>query len=267
MKKIKLIIADMDGTLLDDNHRLNDEIWDVLEEMKKNNILFSVASGRQYHNLLSNFESVRDDVLFIAENGSYVVYRGREMFSNIMDRKSVEKIVEKVKKRPGISITLCGKKSAYVDINDTYFFPVVEKYYDRVSRVEDLMAVDDDILKISICEHKGVSESTVDYLKDEENSYKVTVSTGIWIDLANTTANKGEAVEFVQEKLDISREHTAVFGDYLNDIEMIKNAGHSFAMKNAHPEVRKLAGCTVGSNNENGVVEKIKEILSQQTVS
>ena len=262
MNNIKLIIADMDGTLLDDDHKLNNEIWDVLEKMKQKNILFSVASGRQYYNLLNNFESVKNDVLFIAENGSYVVFRDREIFSDVMDRKVVGKIIEKVKKHPGISIILCGKKSGYIDKNDRDFFPVVNKYFDRVTPVEDLLSVDDDILKISVCEINGVQQSTVDYLKDEDDSYKVTVSTGIWIDMANITANKGEAVEVVQKKLGISREDTAVFGDYLNDIEMIRNAGHSFAMKNAHPEVRKIAGTTVGSNNENGVVKKIREILS-----
>ncbi len=65
---------------LDDKHRINSEFWDVLEIMKQRNILFSVASGRQYYALLRYFESVKDDIVFIAENGSYVVYKIRNFF-------------------------------------------------------------------------------------------------------------------------------------------------------------------------------------------
>ena len=261
MNDIKLIIADMDGTLLDDEHKINSEFWDVFAKMKQQNILFSVASGRQYYNLLKNFESVKDDIIFIAENGSYVVFKGREIFSDVMSSGSVKQIIEKVKKYPGLSPALCGKKTAYIEKSDTDFHEVVENYYDSIELVDNLMEVDDDILKISICEHAGVNESTAEYLRDEERDYKVTVSTNIWIDIANRTANKGEAVEIVQKKLGIKKEQTAVFGDYLNDIEMIQNAGFSYAMKNAHPEVKRLAAYSAGSNNENGVVEKIKELI------
>lgn len=263
MKDIKLIIADMDGTLLDDNHQINSEFWEVFEEMKQKNIQFSVASGRQYYNLLKNFESVKDDTLFIAENGSFVVYRGEELFSDVMNWASVEELINKALKHPGISITLCGKKTGYIAKSDPDFLPLVEKYYDKIEIVDNLLDVDDDILKISICEHEGVKESTAEYFRKVESDYNVTVSTKIWIDIANRTANKGEAVEIIQEKLNITKDQTAVFGDYLNDIEMMKNASFSFAMKNAHPEVKKLAAYSVGSNNENAVVEKIKEILAQ----
>ena len=262
IKNIKLIIADMDGTLLDDDHRINNGLWEQLQIMKRRKILFAVASGRQYFNLLEKFRSVKDDIVFIAENGSYVVYRDKEIFSDVMNSETVARIVGDAVSRPGVSITLCGKKSSYVDRKDPEFIPFVRKYYDRVEIVEDLTKVEDDILKISICEHNGVKDSTVEYFRKEGSDFKVTASTEIWIDIANRTANKGEAVEIVQKKLEISREETVVFGDYLNDIEMIENAGLSFAMKNGHSEVKKIADYIIGSNNENSVVEKIKELLA-----
>ncbi len=261
MNKIKLIITDMDGTLLDDNHQINGEFWEVFEKMKQNNICFSVASGRQYYNLLNNFISVKNDVLFIAENGSYVVYRGKELFSDVMSRDSVEQIVQKARDYPGISIILCGKKSGYLEKSDIGFLSVAKKFYDEIITVDDLLSVEDDILKISICEHSGVKEGTEKHFRDDGSDFNVTVSTSIWLDIASKTANKGEAVEIVQNIFNITKEQTVVFGDYLNDIEMMKKASYSFAMKNAHPEVKRLAACIAGSNNENGVVEKIKEIL------
>ena len=262
MNKIKLIIADMDGTLLDDNHRINSEFWEVLDVMKEKGILFSVASGRQYYALLKYFESVKNDIVFICENGSYVVYRDEELFSDVMKCEDVEELVKKTHNRSGVSITLCGKKNGYIEKDDPGFKKTVEKYYERVSIVEDILKIDDEILKVSICEHSGVQQETVDYYNNTDSNYTARASTDIWIDAANKTADKGEAVEFIQKKLNIRREETAAFGDYLNDLEMMESAGHSYAMKNAHPDIKKTAECIVGSNNENGVVEKIKEILS-----
>lgn len=64
---VKLIITDMDGTLLDDNNNINEEFWNIEKELNKKGIIFAAASGRQYYNLLHRFSPIKDDMLFIAE--------------------------------------------------------------------------------------------------------------------------------------------------------------------------------------------------------
>ena len=80
---IKLIVADMDGTLLNDNNEINEEFWEVHKKLKEKGVIFAVGSGRQYHNLKERFSSIKDDMLFIAENGTYVVYHEEELLSLI----------------------------------------------------------------------------------------------------------------------------------------------------------------------------------------
>ena len=53
-----------------------------------------------------------------------------------------------------------------------------------------------------------------------------------------------------------------VFGDYYNDITMFKQAYYSYAMENAHDDLKKVARFRAKKNTENGVVEKIKEVLN-----
>ena len=48
---VKLIITDMDGTLLDDNNNINEEFWNIEKELNKKGIIFAAASGRQYYSL------------------------------------------------------------------------------------------------------------------------------------------------------------------------------------------------------------------------
>jgi Cof subfamily protein (haloacid dehalogenase superfamily) len=256
---IKLIVTDMDGTLLNSNHEINNEFWGTFEEIKKRGIVFSAASGRQYHNLLEKFDSIKDDMLFIAENGTYVVKNGEELFSNTMDKKEIKKLVEIGRKIDGAHLVLCGKKSAYLESSSEEFIAEVEKYYQRYEIVEDILEVEDEVLKVTLCDFKGSEENSHKYYKNYEEKFKITVSGKLWLDIVNKTANKGVAIEKVQQILGIDSSETMAFGDYLNDIEMIENAQYSYAMENAHPKLKEISRFIAKSNDENGVVEVIKE--------
>ena len=68
---IKLIATDMDGTLLDSQGSMDDEIYDIIEKLKEMGIRFVAASGRQLMSLKKRFVPVDDDVIYIAENGGF----------------------------------------------------------------------------------------------------------------------------------------------------------------------------------------------------
>jgi hydroxymethylpyrimidine pyrophosphatase-like HAD family hydrolase len=69
-------------------------------------------------------------------------------------------------------------------------------------------------------------------------------------------------MQVVQQQLNISREQTMAFGDYLNDVEMMQQAYFSYAMSNAHPAVKEAARFEARSNEENGVGLIISEVLN-----
>ena len=83
----------------------------------------------------------------------------------------------------------------------------------------------------------------------------------IWLDITAKGVNKGVAINKIQEMLDIDHKETMVFGDYLNDLEMMGSAYYSFAMENAHDDLKKVSRFIARSNNDNGVVEAIKEVV------
>jgi hydroxymethylpyrimidine pyrophosphatase-like HAD family hydrolase len=82
-----------------------------------------------------------------------------------------------------------------------------------------------------------------------------------WVDVMNLSANKGEGIRHLQQALGITAAQTMVFGDFLNDLEMMDAAEYSFAMENAHPELRARARYLAPSNAENGVVRTISSVL------
>lgn len=255
----------MDGTLLRSDHSLSPEFSNIYEELKKNNITFVPASGRQYYSIISYFENIKDELAIIAENGTYVTYKGQEVFVDELNKAVVKEIIEKVRKIDGANIVVAGKNAAYVESKDEVFLNYFKNYYDKNIWVQDLTKIEDEqFIKIAINHVGGTEHNVYPYLVDfEKYGLKVVVSGEVWLDVMNEKSNKGVALQALMNKLNISSEEIIVFGDFMNDLEMLNLAKYSYAMENAHPNVKAVANFTAPSNNEDGVIQIIKEYLQQ----
>ena len=258
---IKLIVTDVDGTLLNDNHELHPDFWKIEEELTRKGILFSIASGRQFYNLESKFERIKDRTMFFAENGTYVIHKGKELYVNPIEENAAKEFIQLGRKLDRTNLVLCGKNSAYIETKDEDFRKEISKFYERLKVVDDLTKVDDTYLKVTLCNFDGVEDNTFPHFVNYTDRYKVAIAAKVFIDITSLDANKGNAIKGVQKELNISPEETLVFGDYLNDLEMMKVAEHSYAMKNAHPEIIEASNfVTTHDNNENGVLRTIRSL-------
>jgi Cof subfamily protein (haloacid dehalogenase superfamily) len=264
---IRLVVTDMDGTLLNDEKRLHDDFWPLVEQLRGRGILFSPASGRQYYTLEREFADLAQEMVFIAENGSIVMRGGHEISSDCLIRDDALRVVHTLRAAAadGIDggIIVCGKQSAYIERSDPAFFDQVDRYYARLQIVDDLTnVIDDDVLKVAVYDFGSAEHGTLPYLKEFAGSHKVVVSSEHWLDVNTRTANKGRAVTALQNALGIAPAQTMVFGDFLNDLEMMDTADYAFAMHNAHPLLHERAKFVAPSNNENGVVRTIASVLN-----
>jgi len=258
---VKLVATDMDGTLLNTRHELSTDFFTIFDRMRSKGILFSAASGRQYQNLYNCFPGIQDEIVFIAENGSYVVHGGKELHIQPMELDLTRDILNRTKKLPHVMTILCGKQSAYIDNDDPTFIKRLSMYYDAYTVVNNITDVDDDeFLKIAICDLSGAEKNSYPHFLEYHNDLQVKVSGNVWLDLSHKLAHKGKALDVVQKRFGIGREHTMVFGDYLNDVEMMNEAHFSFAMENAHPEVKRAAKFVTRSNDDRGVLSILEQL-------
>ncbi|NME35400.1 MULTISPECIES: HAD family hydrolase [Fusobacterium] len=262
---IKLIVTDMDGTLLDDNKKIDESFWEVHKKITELGIQFVVASGRQYYNIIKNFERLNNkNIIVMAENGAIVMEGEKEIYSQGLPMKDAIELIEVGRKIPTAHLVFCGKKKAYLENNDEDFIKEVEKYYEKYEIVEDLTKVDDIPLKVTICDLTGSEKNSYPYYKKYEEIYKVAISGEIWLDITEKNVNKGIALKNLQEKLGIKKSETMVFGDFLNDYELIQQGDYSFVMDNGHPELKKIAKYSGGDNNKAGVVNSIKKYILEK---
>jgi len=261
---IRLIAVDMDGTLLDEHGRVPEDLWPLLDRLRERGILFAPSSGRQYATLRREFGGHGDDMVFIAENGTYVVRDDEELSSDVMDRSVVREVVALTRTLThDVGVVLCGKRSAYIERTDEAFRVEADRYYARLDEVADLDEVEDDILKIAVFDFADAETTTAPALAGFAASHQVVVSGAHWVDIMNPDVNKGRALRRLQEALGITAAQTMAFGDYLNDLEMMDAAEHSYAMANAHADVVARARHRAPSNREHGVIRVIEGLLGR----
>lgn len=263
---IRLIAVDMDGTLLRPDGTIPEGLWPLLETMRERGIAFAPASGRQLATLRAMFAGVSGELDVIAENGAFVVRGEQEISSDTLDAVFAASIVERMRhltadRTVRAGLVVCGKRSAYIEDTDPGFVAQAEKYYATLQIVPDLLSVSDQVLKLAIHAPGGGDTHVVPAFEDVRADYQLVVSGPHWVDIMNTTVNKGVALRHLQRALGVTAAQTVAFGDYLNDVELLEAAEWSYAMANAHAEVAAVARYRAPSNAEDGVVTVLRQLL------
>lgn len=264
---IKLIVTDMDGTLLNEKEELNKEFLSVYKELRNKDILFAVASGRQRKNLELKFNDIKDDLIMLFENGSCGSLNGTNIYRSELDKTIVHKLVD-IGRKNSHNMLLCTEDMTYIENVNEEFITELRKYYEDITFVNDLKEIDKPVVKFTIFDPKGAKENSFKiYDGLVGKKVKVSVSTIKWLHIINKEVSKGFGVQALQNHFNISPEETMVFGDGNNDLEMIKSAKYSYAMENAVEELKELAFAIAPSNNNNGVLEIIKkEVLAEKPI-
>lgn len=267
LSQVKLVVTDMDGTLLNTKGEISALFFNQFNELKKHNIHFVAASGRQYQSIVHKLNTIKKDISIIAENGNVMQHANN---TNILLKLSHEEVLKSIHILRNIKdcyIVLCGRKAAYIETKDPDFVSKFSEYYAAYKIVDDLTKVkDDDFLKIAVYHFESSETQVVPYIEEITNELQITVSSKNWLDISHKKANKGYALKMLQKELGIEMQETIVFGDYNNDLQMLELAHFSYAMKNAHPNVKKIANFETKSNNDYGVEFILQQLINSKTI-
>ena len=261
---IRLIATDMDGTLLHDDKTYSPQLNTIYQQLKQQQIYFVIASGNQYDLLLSKFdEDIRDDLIYLCENGTKIMYHGQCLYHNFLDPKDYKQILAIVEQYDDCMIVVSGDKHAYISKRYEYKKDYIHLFMKNVVFVDSYDEIEDNILKFSLAHFGDQIEQRKQQIASQLNDQFKLVTTGhVWFDIFYKTVNKGTALDYLGQYLNISFDEMAAFGDEMNDYEMLQSVKYAYAMANAADAIKKIAYEIVDSNENDGVVKKVKDIIN-----
>ena len=230
---IQLIVSDMDGCLLDSHKNTPENIHDIIDTLKKENILFGIC-----------------------------IYQNQILHFNTLPDASIHEFVE-LSESLDCTPVLCGKDRAYVRSHNPDVIKQIERFYADYKIIEDYAEIQDSFCKISVLDLKGSEANCYPHFKNYQNEFEVLVSESIWMDIIPKGQSKGATLKKAADILKLDLNKAVAFGDYFNDVEMLQAVKYSYAMKNAHPDVKKIAKYEAPSNDEAGVTKTILKILKE----
>lgn len=261
--QIKMIICDMDGTLLDNQKNLPPHFNQIYKELYDRNIIFAISSGRQMGEVKKYFEGNKT-IYLMAENGGYIQHNGDTLLADYMKYEDVYKLVDYVNTLKGMAPMLSGKKAMYAFNKDKELISKHTIHF-NITYVDTIEDIDDDIFKITVCDPMDPVKNCLEGPLSCIKGFEVKPSGDCWIDINKKGQSKADSVIFLQKKLGISEEETMVFGDSDNDLSMFKHAYYSYAMKNADHFIQSKARFVTQEDNEHdGVMKTMQKMMEEE---
>ncbi|NRD21439.1 HAD family hydrolase [Winogradskyella eckloniae] len=263
MEHIKMVITDMDGTLLNSKHEVSSRFFQVFKSLQQRNIQFVAASGRPYYSIIEKLKPIKDDIIIVAENGGLVIQNGNTLLAYALEANRLLELYTLVSKIENTYPIFCTKHKAYILNAPQKIIDTISEYYSTYTIVDSFEAIDANVIKIALYHSTNSERHILPYVSHLRPNLNVVVSGKHWVDISEPITNKGNAITFLQNHLHIKASETMVFGDYNNDLDMMKHAKFSYAMKNAHPNVKAAANFETKTNDNFGVEIILENLVSK----
>jgi hypothetical protein len=265
---IKLIITDLDGTFLNSQGSFDKKLYEEVRTlMEKNNIHFAPCTGKQCERVEELFgEEASKKLWILGDSATRIKHEGEYVYQSLIANELGKQIIEKLDSIASDHIVIACTPSAAI-IKESVSEENKRKIkgsYAKVNFVTAFSEIKEDFVKITVYDPKKRCFESVSKLTEFSNRAYIVASEAAWIDISNYGVHKGTTVERLQKILGVSKTETMVFGDGLNDVELMLMGDYSFAVRNAFEETKAVANYIAKSNDENGVLLTIKQMLSLQ---
>ena len=251
MENCRLLLFDLDGTLLRSDKTISQATLKALHECRKKGILIGVSTSRGEQNALSFIEELQPDVL-IASGGALVKYNGEYIYKAEFSKEETRQMI-------ALAREVCGADCEItIDTIDSHYWnykidPKTQDHSWGDSIYTDFADFEESSLKM--CVEIFDDSQAMHLSKILDWCDCIRFSDGYWYKFTQKTATKEQAIKELCSVCGISPEEITAFGDDYADIGMLKLCGIGIAMGNAINEVREQADLVIGSNDEDGIAE------------
>ncbi|WP_456276199.1 HAD family hydrolase [Bacillus sp. AK128] len=259
MSAYKIVFLDIDGTILQPDHTIQDSTRNAIKQLQEQGIEVFLATGRPLHEIKELGRELNISS-FIAYNGAYAIYEGQEVFKETMPGRDIDQLIEIAKANEHHLVFYTHEKNVFSSLEADIVKQFIETFHLKLNAEYD-SSIHEDVLGITIITEK---EEAVTHYQDDFKDIHFTIVNvaGLTncLDVIRQRVNKGVAVQAVLKRLDIPVESTIAFGDGMNDKEMLMTVGHGFAMGNCHSDLLQYAKHKTTDVENDGIFNGLKSL-------
>jgi Cof subfamily protein (haloacid dehalogenase superfamily) len=274
LKELKLIVTDVDGTLLDGNGEPGAESKKLISGLMREGVVVSLATGRLHSAVTGLAEELSLNGYIISLDGAVI-----KNFTN--DQTIYESFLRKAQVKKAVSlagsllvnIVLCHASAIYYTEYNSLIPSLLSKYGASYSRVDSYDDYFTGTLEI-VC--ASDMKNSVKLMEEKFNfPYSIGCNTSyfrsqrneniFYLEIRKAGSSKGRAINRLLKHLSVKAVQTAVIGDWYNDITMFQTKALKVAVANAIPELRNTADIITGRpNSEDGTAEFFEMVLKSK---
>ena len=256
IKNSKLLLFDLDGTLLRSDKIISDISIETLEKCHKTGLLIGVSTSRSQQNSLKYIAELAPEII-VSSGGALITYKNKPVYKAEFSVNEVNRIIRTARE-------ICGADCEItVDTLDSHYWnykidpKAVDKQWEGTVYCDFSADFPEPSLKICVeIANDEIAHRLCSELKEYDS---IRFTDGNWYKFTKKEATKENAIAKLCEILGISEKNVMAFGDDLADIGMLKMCGIGVAMGNAVDEVKEVSDIVIGTNDEDGIAAFLEE--------
>jgi Cof subfamily protein (haloacid dehalogenase superfamily) len=262
---IRLLLADVDGTLVTQDKVLTDQAIAATRELHDAGITLALTSGRPPRGMSMLISPLKLEGAIAGFNGGVFVHPDLSVIeSHLLDPATAKETLQLILDQ-GLDAWIYTEKEWLIRdakaphvARETWTVKfdakVVASFTDaHLAKVAKIVGVSDDLDRVAACE-----KTAQDKLGKRASAAR---SQPYYLDVTNPQANKGTVVLTLAKLRNISPRQIATIGDMPNDVLMFRNSGFSIAMGNSSEEVKSQATAVTDSNQDEGFAKAVRKFI------
>ena len=262
----KMLVVDMDDTLLTDNHEISSENKEMLLRAQEMGVYVVLASGRPTSAMIEFAKELQCDVnnsFMISFNGSVItdLKEDKILFEHSLTKEQIHSLYDFSQQNNTHIITyidgqiISERHSEYIDIEKN----ITGLKLNIVSSFKDTVTTS--AVKCILLEEPKYLKSVETVLKAAMPDLSICMSKPFFLEAAPNGIDKGASIKILAENLNIHQSEIIAVGNAGNDLTMVQFAGLGVWVDNVDPELRHFADVIVASNNNHGVAEVVRRFI------
>lgn len=267
MKSYKMVFSDIDGTLLDSNHKITKRTKKKISSIVKEGTPFVLVSARMPIAIEPIQNELNIDSPIIAYSGGLILDSDRNIMSNLgIEKEQVLEVKAFISKN---FKDVCNCVYSYDNwIVDDIKNPWViqESYITGINAIdinlETYLSKNNIVHKIMCMGEASQIQDVYETVSSKFENLTIYKSKDTYLEIMNKKASKSGAIEIICEKYNVDSNEVIAFGDNYNDLDMIKYVGFGVAMGNAPQDIKKHANHVALDNDNEGLCKVLEEIYA-----